>query len=77
MEFQDIDPLFASQHDLMSESAASKEEVVYPGSFLALWMHETGFINIHVVKRNQPMISREDVKLVRFCWEPNEERCKD
>ena len=77
MEFQDIDPLFASQHDLMSESAASKEEVGYPGPFLAQWMHETGFINIQVVKRNQPMISREDAKLVRFYRKPNEERCKD
>lgn len=72
MEFQDIDALFTSQHESLSQSTASKGEVIYPGPFLAQWMHEAGFINIRVVKRNQPMVSREDAKLVRFCREPNE-----
>ncbi|PCG98083.1 Hypothetical protein PENO1_059970 [Penicillium occitanis (nom. inval.)] len=63
VEFQDIDALFTSQHESLSQSTASKGEVIYPGPFLAQWMHEAGFINIRVVKRNQPMVSREDAKL--------------
>ncbi|QGA18160.1 hypothetical protein EYB26_005841 [Talaromyces marneffei] len=55
VEFQDIDPLFTSQYESSSQFIASKGDVIYPAPFLAQWMHEAGFINIHVVKRNQPM----------------------
>lgn len=65
VEFQDIDPLFTSQHESLSQFAAPKEEVIYPGAFLAQWMHKAGFINIRVVKINQPMTSRKDAMLVR------------
>lgn len=67
VEVQDIDPLFSSQRGSISQTTASKGEVIYPGPYLAQWIHEAGFINIRVVKRNQPMSSREDAKLVRLC----------